>query len=94
MVTAFCKRLGWDNMELLFSQFQERLQFGIHRELCDLMKLDSLNGIRARALFNAGICTLSSLASANVCEVENALHKATPFQRYVCDSTFGLKYNL
>ncbi|XP_047120493.1 DNA polymerase theta [Schistocerca piceifrons] len=80
MVTAFCKRLGWDNMELLFSQFQDRLQFGIHRELCDLMRLDLLNGLRARALFNAGITSLASLAAADVCEVENALHAAIPFQ--------------
>ncbi|PSN38804.1 hypothetical protein C0J52_07902 [Blattella germanica] len=80
MVTAFCKRLGWSSVELLISQFQDRLQFGVHRELCDLMKLDGLNGQRARALYDEGITSLADLAIADVCEVENALHKAVPFQ--------------
>ena len=81
MVTAFCRRLGWSSLELLVSQFQDRLQFGVQRELCDLMKLDGLNGLRARALFDAGISALADLAAADVCVVENALHKAVPFQR-------------
>ena len=29
MVTVFCARLGWKNMELLLSQFQSRLSFGV-----------------------------------------------------------------
>jgi len=83
MVTAFCRRLGWSSMELLVSQFQDRLQFGVQRELCDLMRLHGLNGLRARVLFDAGISTLADLAAADVCVVENALHKAVPFQRLV-----------
>ncbi|KAJ8727413.1 hypothetical protein PYW07_001532 [Mythimna separata] len=43
MVTAFCRQLGWKNMEMLISQFQDRLHFGIHSELLELMKLPSLN---------------------------------------------------
>ncbi|XP_063226458.1 DNA polymerase theta-like isoform X2 [Bacillus rossius redtenbacheri] len=80
MVTAFCRRLGWASFELLVSQFQDRLQFGVRRELCDLMRLDALNGPRARALFDTGITTLSALAVADVTSVEDALHKAMPFQ--------------
>ncbi|XP_049869670.1 DNA polymerase theta [Pectinophora gossypiella] len=80
MVTAFCHQLGWKNMEMLISQFQDRLHFGIHSELLDLMKLPSLNGMRARTLFDAGFETVSSIASAEVNTVENALYKAVPFQ--------------
>ena len=29
MVTRFCSRLGWLNLELLIGQYQERFQFGI-----------------------------------------------------------------
>ena len=29
MVTKFCNRLGWLNLELLIGQFQDRFQFGI-----------------------------------------------------------------
>lgn len=80
MVTAFCHQLGWKNMETLISQFQDRLQFGIHSELLELMKLTSLNGIRARTLFDAGFETISSVASADVNVIENTLHKSMPFQ--------------
>ncbi|XP_045518673.1 DNA polymerase theta [Pieris brassicae] len=80
MVTAFSRQLGWKNMELLISQFQDRLHFGVHSELLELMKLTSLNGVRARTLYNAGFETISSIASADVNFIENALHKAVPFQ--------------
>lgn len=39
MVAIFCKRLGWHNLELLISQFQKRLHFGVQQELCDLLQL-------------------------------------------------------
>ncbi|CAH0729305.1 unnamed protein product, partial [Brenthis ino] len=80
MVTAFCHQLGWKNMELIISQFQDRLQFGIHSELLELMKLTSLNGVRARTLFDAGFETIASIASAEVNLIENVLHKSVPFQ--------------
>lgn len=80
MVTAFCRQLGWKNMEILVSQFQDRLHFGIHSELIELMKLPSLNGIRARSLFNSGYETISSIATANIHLIENVLHKSVPFQ--------------
>ncbi|KAF8772980.1 DNA polymerase theta like protein [Argiope bruennichi] len=37
MLTIFCNRLGWYNLELLFSSFQKRVHFGIQQELCDLL---------------------------------------------------------
>lgn len=80
MVTAFCHQLGWKNMEMLISQFQDRLHFGIHSELLELMKLPSLNGMRARTLFDAGFESISSIASADANVIENTLHKAVPFQ--------------
>ncbi|CAG9559847.1 unnamed protein product [Danaus chrysippus] len=49
-------------------------------ELLELMKLSSLNGVRARTLFNAGFETIASIASAEVNVIENALHKSVPFQ--------------
>lgn len=48
MVTIFCKKLCWHNLHLLLEQFQSRLAFGIERELCDLIRISLLNGIRAR----------------------------------------------
>ncbi|CAH0605555.1 unnamed protein product [Chrysodeixis includens] len=80
MVTAFCRQLGWKNMEMLISQFQDRLHFGIHSELLELMRLPSLNGMRARTLFDSGFESISSIASADANTIENILHKSMPFQ--------------
>ncbi|XP_039301076.1 DNA polymerase theta [Nilaparvata lugens] len=80
MVTQFCKRLGWSSMELLVSQFADRLHFGVHRELIDLLRVDCMSAVQARALFNAKIGTLSKLATAKVEKVEKALRSAIPFE--------------
>ncbi|XP_030638851.1 DNA polymerase theta [Chanos chanos] len=80
MVTVFCNQLGWYNLEMLLSQFQSRLSFGVQRELCDLVRISLLNAQRARALHGAGFLTVSDLARANVADVEKALRKAIPFK--------------
>ena len=80
MVTVFCNKLGWANLELLLSQFQSRLTFGIERELIDLVKISLLNGCRARVLFNAGYHNLAALATANPREIEKVLRNAFPYK--------------
>ena len=80
MVTAFCGRLGWHNLELLLGQFQDRLQFGVQRELIDLCRLNCLNGQRARVLFNAGIDSIAVLANSNMPDIENLLQNCAPFE--------------
>ncbi len=82
MVTAFCNRLGWTNLELLVSQFQSRLMFGVERELCELVRISLLNGFRARVLYNAGYHTLAALATANPTLIETCLRNAVPFKSY------------
>ena len=82
MVTVFCNKLGWSNLELLLSQFQSRLLFGIERELCDLVRVSLLNGFRARVLYNAGYHTLTALATANPSFIETSLRNAVPFKSY------------
>lgn len=79
MVTSFSRQLGWSSVEILISQFQDRLQFGVSRDLLDLMRLPLLTGQNARALYNAGIETLVDLAASDVCKLENILHGALPF---------------
>ncbi|XP_046723327.1 DNA polymerase theta isoform X2 [Silurus meridionalis] len=80
MVTVFCNRLGWHNLELLLSQFKSRLSFGVQRELCDLVRISLLNAQRARALYSAGLVTVAEVARANIVDVEKALRKAVPFK--------------
>lgn len=81
MVTVFCNRLGWSNLELLFSQFQSRLTFGVQRELVDLVRISLLTGQRARILFNGGYHTVGSLAAADPADIERLLRTAVPFER-------------
>ncbi|XP_036206823.1 DNA polymerase theta isoform X2 [Myotis myotis] len=80
MITVFSNRLGWHNMELLLSQFQKRLTFGIQRELCDLIRVSLLNAQRARFLYASGFLTVADLARANIAEVETVLRNAVPFK--------------
>ncbi|XP_074665096.1 LOW QUALITY PROTEIN: DNA polymerase theta [Strix aluco] len=80
MVTVFCNRLGWHNMELLLTQFQSRLTFGVHRELCDLVRVSLLNAQRARTLYNAGFVTVADLAKASPDDVATALKNSVPFK--------------
>ncbi|XP_067619568.1 DNA polymerase theta isoform X2 [Eurosta solidaginis] len=79
IVTAFCNSLQWPTLSLIVSQFKERLFFGIHRDLIDLMRLPDLSHKRARALFDAGIETLVDLANADVFDVEKVLYNALSF---------------
>ncbi|XP_051467679.1 DNA polymerase theta [Apus apus] len=80
MVTVFCNRLGWHNMELLLSQFQSRLTFGVQRELCDLVRVSLLNAQSARMLYNAGFITVADLAKASPDDVATALKNSVPFK--------------
>ncbi|XP_012160490.1 DNA polymerase theta isoform X2 [Ceratitis capitata] len=79
IVTAFCNSLQWPTLSLVVAQFKERLFFGIHRDLIDLMRLPDLNHKRARALFDAGITGLVELANADVLDVEKVLYNALSF---------------
>lgn len=80
MVTSFSRQLGWSSVEILISQFQDRLQFGVSRDLLDLMRLPVLNGKMARILYNAGIETVVQLANSDPASIENILHKVIPFE--------------
>jgi len=81
MVTAFCNRLGWYNMELLLAQFQSRLSFGVQRELVDLVRVSVLNAQRARAVFDAGYQSVAALATADVLALELIIRNSAPFLR-------------
>lgn len=80
IVTAFCNSLNWTMLAVIVAQFKERLFFGIHPDLMDLMRISSLNSQRARALFKNGIETLAELAQSSVFVVEKILYDQAEFQ--------------
>ncbi|EDW83667.2 uncharacterized protein Dwil_GK13557 [Drosophila willistoni] len=79
IVTAFCNSLQWSTLALVVSQFKDRLFFGIHRDLIDLMRLPDLTHKRARALHDAGFTNLLELAGADVLLLEKALFNSHSF---------------
>ena len=80
MVTVFCNRLGWKNLSMLLRSFQTRLNFGIHQELIELVRISVLNAQRARILFSAGYHTVVHLANADVGAIEQVLRNRNPFK--------------
>lgn len=79
IVTAFCNSLQWSTLSLIVSQFKDRLYFGIHRDLIDLMRLPDLTHKRARALHDAGITSLVELAGTDVLALEQLLYNSLSF---------------
>lgn len=79
VVAAFCTALNWGLLALIVEQFRERLFFGVHRELIDLMRLATLNGQRARCLFDGGLKTLAELARSDMRTVERVLYDGIGF---------------
>uniref|UniRef100_A0A182RNF2 DNA polymerase theta n=1 Tax=Anopheles funestus TaxID=62324 RepID=A0A182RNF2_ANOFN len=80
IVTSFCASLNWKLLQLLVAQFRERLFFGVAHELLDLMRIPSLNGQRARLLYDGGIVGLVQLANADRLTIETILHNRTSFE--------------
>uniref|UniRef100_A0A182MCT4 DNA polymerase theta n=1 Tax=Anopheles culicifacies TaxID=139723 RepID=A0A182MCT4_9DIPT len=80
IVTSFCASLNWTLLQLVVAQFRERLFFGVAHELLDLMRIPSLNGQRARLLYDGGITGLVQLANADRLTVETILHNSTSFE--------------
>ncbi|XP_030507404.2 helicase and polymerase-containing protein TEBICHI [Cannabis sativa] len=73
MVTVFCERLGWQDLEGLVGKFQNRVSFGVRAEIVELTTIPYVKGSRARALYKAGLRTPLSIAEASVAEIVKAL---------------------
>ncbi len=66
-------------MAKIIADFKERLFFGVHHDLVDLMKIPNLNSRRARALHDQGIETLTDLANSDPFTIEKILYNAISF---------------
>lgn len=79
MVTVFCRKLGWNCMEVLLEQFQGRLSFGVCRELCNLVRIPLLNRSTARLFYKHGYESVSAIANSTRDEIAKVLRESTPF---------------
>ncbi|TPX37004.1 DNA-directed DNA polymerase [Synchytrium microbalum] len=80
MVTVFCERLGWTNLQLLVQQFQDRLNFGVENELLELARIPGIKAFTGRVLFRAGYKTIPSIACASAEEIHKHIASSRPFK--------------
>ncbi|PKU62051.1 helicase and polymerase-containing protein TEBICHI isoform X1 [Dendrobium catenatum] len=77
MVSLFCERLGWHDLEGLVAKFQNRVSFGVRAEIVELTTIPYVKGSRARALYKAGLRTPLSIAEASISDIANALFESS-----------------
>ncbi|XP_024031656.1 helicase and polymerase-containing protein TEBICHI [Morus notabilis] len=77
MVSVFCERLGWHDLEGLVAKFQNRVSFGVRSEIVELTTIPYVKGSRARALYKAGLRTPLSIAEASIPEIVKALFETS-----------------
>lgn len=77
MVSLFCERLGWHDLEGLVSKFQNRVSFGVRAEIVELTTIPYVKGSRARALYKAGLRTPLAIAEAAIPEIVKALFETS-----------------
>ncbi|XP_059445323.1 helicase and polymerase-containing protein TEBICHI-like [Corylus avellana] len=77
MVSVFCERLGWHDLEGLVAKFQNRVSFGVRAEIVELTTIPYVKGSRARALYKAGLRTPLAIAEASVPEIGKALFESS-----------------
>ncbi|CAK9182716.1 unnamed protein product [Ilex paraguariensis] len=77
MVSMFCERLGWHDLEGLVSKFQNRVSFGVRAEIAELTTIPYVKGSRARALYKAGFRTPQAIAEASIPEIVKALFESS-----------------
>lgn len=66
MISAFCERLGWHDMEALISRYQGRVSSGVRPEIVALTEIPHVKGHRARLLYKAGLRTPEAVAASTV----------------------------
>ncbi|KAF5948402.1 hypothetical protein HYC85_014359 [Camellia sinensis] len=77
MVSVFCERLGWHDLEGLVSKFRNRVSFGVRAEIVELTAIPYVKGSRARQLYKAGLRTPQAIAVASISEIVKALFESS-----------------
>ncbi|XP_065858049.1 helicase and polymerase-containing protein TEBICHI isoform X2 [Euphorbia lathyris] len=77
MVSLFCERLGWHDLEGLIAKFQNRVSFGVRAEIVELTTIPYVKGSRARALYKSGLRTPLAIAEASISEIVKALFESS-----------------
>ncbi|GFP80266.1 helicase and polymerase-containing protein tebichi [Phtheirospermum japonicum] len=82
MVSVFCERLGWHDLEVLVAKFQNRVSFGVRAEIVELTSIPYIKASRARALYKAGLRTPQAIAEASIPEIVKALFESSSWNAH------------
>ncbi|KAI3468240.1 hypothetical protein Pfo_024903 [Paulownia fortunei] len=82
MVSVFCERLGWHDLESLVTKFQNRVSFGVRAEIVELTAIPYIKASRARALYKAGLRTPQAIAEASIPEIVKALFESSSWSAH------------
>lgn len=80
MIAIFCNKLGWHNLEVLVDQFQSRLEFGVQRELIDIMRIPTMNALLARQLYDASYDAVTTIAHSTPEDILKVFNSAKTFE--------------
>ena len=80
MTVAFCKRLGWWDLEAVLGCYVKRLNWGVLPEIVPLTEVCGIGRSRARALWNAGFRTVRAIASAKPEDIVKHVPHLGPFK--------------
>jgi DNA polymerase theta len=79
LVSGFCGRLNWWDMEVLTATFAKRINYGCQIDILPLCQIPYVRGARARALFTAGLRTVAAVATASLDVVREAISAKSAF---------------
>ena len=80
MVSSFCNKIGWSNMELLFRHLEARIESGVRSELIDIMRIPSMTVRVARRLYDANIDTVREIAHSSPPKILQILESTVELQ--------------
>ncbi|KAL6524100.1 hypothetical protein OROMI_031195 [Orobanche minor] len=82
MVSVFCERLGWHDLEVLVAKFQNRVSFGVRAEIVELTAIPYIKASRARALYKSGLRTPQAIAEASIPQIVKALFESSSWNAH------------
>jgi replicative superfamily II helicase len=75
MMVRFCHTMKWSFLECILSQYSKRLGFGVKSDILELVQIEGVGQVRARALCNAGFKDVKSIAQASPNKLVKKLKK-------------------
>jgi hypothetical protein len=80
MVSQFCQRLNWWDLEVLTNSYAKQLNYGCQADVLPLFEIRAIKGPTARALFKAGLRSVAAVAMSSEAAILQALSANSAFK--------------